>query len=116
MKKALTSYDILNIPATASQNDIHAAYRKLAMAWHPDRQIPARRAEADRHFKMLQDAYDKIKTPQNRDAYNRWLATRTHRVLSEQNKIVNDNQPLRHFFETLETIFWPIEKKTQDKK
>lgn len=114
MKKTLTSYDILNIAPNASQNDVHAAYRKLAMAWHPDRQTPARRDEADRNFKMLQAAYDKIKTPENRNAYNQWLKTRTHRVLERQNNVVNDNKPLKSFLDTLETIFWPLDRPKKD--
>lgn len=110
MKKTLTSYDILNINPTASQKDVHAAYRKLAMAWHPDRHLPTRRADADKHFKMLQDAYNKIKTNDDRQAYNQWLKTQTRRVLIKQNNVVNDNQPLKSFLDTLETIFWPIDR------
>lgn len=116
MKKTLTSYDILNIPMDATQNDIHSAYRKLAMSWHPDRHHPARRADADRHFKMLQEAYNKVKTPADRNAYNQWLKTRTHSVLAQQNKVVNDNTSLKSFLDTLETIFWPIDRSKQDKK
>lgn len=115
MKKTLTSYDILNIPHNASQKEIHAAYRKLAMAWHPDRQNPSRRGEADRHFKLLQEAYNKVKTPENRSAYNQWLVSQTRSVLATQNKVVNDNQPLKSFLDTLETIFWPIERQSKDK-
>jgi len=118
MKKALTSYDILNVSANASQADIHSAYRRLAMAWHPDRQIPSNRDRADKNFKLLQDAYNKIKSPQDRDAYNQWLRSRTNRVIMDQNQIVNDNAPLKSLLDTLETMFWPIARKntTPDRK
>ena len=113
MKKTITSYDILNVAPNATQTDIHAAYRKLAMAWHPDRHMGANRIAADKHFKMLQDAYEKIKTPTNRNAYNQWLKTQTRQVLTQQNDIVNDNKPLKSLLETLETIFWPIDRNRQ---
>ena len=32
-----TYYNILNIPSSASQDDIKKAYRKLSMELHPDR-------------------------------------------------------------------------------
>jgi len=34
---SLNAYEILNIPRTASREEIRAAYRKLARRWHPDR-------------------------------------------------------------------------------
>lgn len=30
-------YEVLGLPKTASQNDVHAAYKRLALEWHPDR-------------------------------------------------------------------------------
>lgn len=111
MKKPLSSYEILNVPSDASQSDIHAAYRKLAMAWHPDRHTEYHRKAADKHFKMLQDAYETIKTPDSRETYNKWLRNRSSQTLVKQNTIVNDNKPLKSFFDTLETIFWPIDRK-----
>jgi curved DNA-binding protein CbpA len=111
MKKPLSSYEILNVPYDATQRDIHAAYRKLAMAWHPDRHSDNHRSAANKHFKMLQDAYETIKTADNRESYNKWLRKRSAQTLVRQNNIVNDNKPLKSFFDTLETIFWPIDRK-----
>ena len=34
---ALNAYDILNVPSTATREEIRAAYRQLARRWHPDR-------------------------------------------------------------------------------
>lgn len=36
----MNEYEILNIPATATQDEIRAAYRDLARRWHPDRFMP----------------------------------------------------------------------------
>ena len=33
----MNAYEVLNIPATASRQDIRTAYRNLARRWHPDR-------------------------------------------------------------------------------
>lgn len=33
----MNGYEILNIPVTASREEIRAAYRELARRWHPDR-------------------------------------------------------------------------------
>lgn len=37
---ALNAYEVLNIPQTASRDEIRAAYRELARRWHPDRFLP----------------------------------------------------------------------------
>lgn len=36
----MNEYEILNIPVTATQDEIRAAYRDLARRWHPDRFMP----------------------------------------------------------------------------
>lgn len=116
-QRQANSYDILQIAPNATQSEIHAAYRKLAMLYHPDRQQADHQERALRHFQTLQTAYDKIKTPENRKAYNHWLATRTHAILAKQPEIVNDNpKPFKNFMETLETIFWPIERQRDDRQ
>ena len=104
MKKAITSYDILNVPHYASQNDIHAAYRKLAMAWHPDRHDAATRNRALDNFKQLQDAYALIKTPEKRVRYNQFL---------KHTKTINHNTPFKSLIDALEKIFWPSNQNKQ---
>ena len=36
----MNEYEILNIPATATRDEIRSAYRNLARRWHPDRFMP----------------------------------------------------------------------------
>ena len=36
----VNGYEVLNIPVTATREEIRAAYRNLARRWHPDRFMP----------------------------------------------------------------------------
>ncbi|OMP10953.1 hypothetical protein COLO4_04130 [Corchorus olitorius] len=52
-------YTVLGIRKDASFSDIRAAYRKLALKWHPDRYArnPGVAGEAKRRFQQIQEAY-----------------------------------------------------------
>ena len=63
-------YAVLEVPRTASDEEIKGAYRKLAMRWHPDRNNGSK--EAEEKFKELTEAYDVLRDPQKRAAYDRF--------------------------------------------
>src|SRR3954469_17989498 len=63
-------YSILEIPRDASDEDIKMAYRKLAMRYHPDRNNGS--ADAEEKFKQITEAYDALRDPQKRAAYDRY--------------------------------------------
>jgi molecular chaperone DnaJ len=63
-------YELLGVPRNADERTIKAAYRKLAMDCHPDRHGGCTDKEA--HFKSLNEAYDCLKDPQKRAAYDRF--------------------------------------------
>lgn len=51
-------YKVLKVPATASQNEIKDAYRKLALALHPDRHAGCEIKTSE--FKTATDAYQTL--------------------------------------------------------
>ena len=63
-------YVILGVERTAADDDIKKAYRKLAMAYHPDRNGGAK--EAEEKFKEITEAYDVLRDPQKRATYDRY--------------------------------------------
>jgi len=63
-------YELLQVDRKADDKAIKAAYRKLAMECHPDRNGGCTEAEA--RFKAISEAYDCLKDPQKRAAYDRF--------------------------------------------
>ena len=65
-------YELLGCSRTSSADDLKKAYRKLAMQHHPDRNRDDK--DAERRFKELNHAYDILKDPDKRAAYDRYGA------------------------------------------
>jgi molecular chaperone DnaJ len=63
-------YELLEIERSADDGVIKSSYRKLAMRWHPDKNPGDTAAEAK--FKAISEAYDILKDPQKRAAYDRY--------------------------------------------
>jgi molecular chaperone DnaJ len=63
-------YELLEIERTADANEIKTAYRKLAMKYHPDRNPGCQDSES--RFKAVSEAYECLKDPQKRAAYDRF--------------------------------------------
>ena len=63
-------YSVLGVARDASDDDIKLAYRKLAMQFHPDRNGGSK--EAEERFKSITEAYDVLREPQKRAAYDRF--------------------------------------------
>jgi molecular chaperone DnaJ len=63
-------YKILDVDKSADDATIKKAYRKLAIKYHPD-QNPDDKA-AEEKFKELSEAYEVLKDPQKRSAYNQY--------------------------------------------
>jgi molecular chaperone DnaJ len=63
-------YEVLGVARTASDDEIKKSYRKLAMTYHPDRNNGSK--EAEERFKEITEAYDVLRDPQKRAAYDRY--------------------------------------------
>jgi len=63
-------YEVLGITRSASEQDIKSAFRKLAKECHPDRN--AGDDTAERRFKEINEAYEALKDPQKRAAYDQF--------------------------------------------
>jgi DnaJ like chaperone protein len=63
-----SSYKILEIESSASNDDVKKAYRRMAMKYHPDKVSHLGdefRKTADEKFKSVNEAYDRIKKERN---------------------------------------------------
>jgi molecular chaperone DnaJ len=63
-------YELLEVERTADDGTIKSAYRRQAMRYHPDKN-PGDKA-AEERFKAVSEAYDCLKDPQKRAAYDRF--------------------------------------------
>jgi molecular chaperone DnaJ len=63
-------YELLGVPRGADEATIKAAYRRLAKEHHPDHKNGCKESEA--RFKSINEAYDVLKDPQKRAAYDRF--------------------------------------------
>jgi molecular chaperone DnaJ len=70
MTTEIDFYELLECERTADDATIKASYRKLAMKFHPDRNAGCKDSEG--RFKAISEAYDCLKDPQKRAAYDRF--------------------------------------------
>lgn len=70
MSAEIDYYELLEVSRDANEATLKSSYRKLAMKFHPDRNPGCKESEAK--FKQISEAYDCLKDPQKRAAYDRF--------------------------------------------
>lgn len=79
-------YEILEVPRDADDSQIKSAYRKLALKWHPDKNLNNEEI-AKEQFQLVQQAYDVLSDRQERA----WYDNHREQILRGKNSEYNDN-------------------------
>lgn len=88
-------YAILGVAKRATDAEIKKAYLRLARENHPDRYTdPGERAEADRRFQQITEAYNQLRDGRLRQEYDRSLQKET-KTPQEEARLYFKNAQLR---------------------
>ncbi len=77
-------YGILDISYACNDKQIKSAFRKLALQYHPDHNSST---EAEQKFKKILEAYEVLKDPRKRAAYNQFY----HKTFKDNHKTSENN-------------------------
>ena len=99
MATEIDYYELLEVERGADEATLKSAYRRLAMKWHPDRNPGDARAE--QQFKAINEAYDVLKDPQKRAAYDRF----GHAAFKQGGGGFGGSQDFGGFADIFESVF-----------
>lgn len=64
-------YKVLGLNKDATEDEIKKAYKKLAIKWHPDKNLN-NKAEAEKKFKDISEAYSILSDPEKKKMYDQF--------------------------------------------
>ena len=99
MSTQVDYYELLECERTADAGTIKSSYRKLAMKFHPDKNAGCKDSEAK--FKAVSEAYEILKDPQKRAAYDRY----GHAAFQNGGGGGGGNQDFSGFSDIFESVF-----------
>eukprot|EP00301_Raphidiophrys_heterophryoidea_P019763 c4618_g1_i1.p1 GENE.c4618_g1_i1~~c4618_g1_i1.p1 ORF type:complete len:279 (+),score=55.20 c4618_g1_i1:36-839(+) len=70
----MNPYEVLGVPKEADEEAIKRAYKKLALRWHPDKNMD-NREESERKFKKIGEAMNILSDTHKREMYDRFGTT-----------------------------------------
>jgi hypothetical protein len=91
-----TFYDLLGVSSEGSAEEVRAAYRRLALTYHPDVAPPGAAAENTRRFIEVQEAYETLSDPSRRASYDRALARGVCRLAFSGSRFGRDARAYHH--------------------
>ncbi|EIN13482.1 DnaJ-domain-containing protein [Punctularia strigosozonata HHB-11173 SS5] len=96
-------YTLLNVPRTATTDEIRQAYKRESLKTHPDRLTrasPAEKQAATEKFQAVADAYYVLSDSQRRKEYDHLYGAR-----AESEKTAEDPGASANFFSTFANMF-----------
>ena len=70
MRHKMTHYDTLGIERDATDLQVRAAFRELALKYHPDKFTGEARVTAEENFQSITEAFNVLSRPSSRDKYD----------------------------------------------
>ena len=111
-------YEILNVPIDASTTLIKKQYRKLAIKWHPDKNQPDKKQEAEEKFKQISMAYQILSDPVKRDEYNKLNISKKQELFdlikSISRSLINEKM-VKFFYDREEDFYTDVNKMNLDR-
>lgn len=78
-----TYYEILGVPSNAGEREIKSSYHRLARVYHPDKMDEGQDAAAmEAEFTQISTAYNVLKDPEKRAAYDQQMELKRQQSLS----------------------------------
>ena len=108
-------YEILGVNKTANEKEIKKSFKKLAVKYHPDKQVgksDEEKSKAEESFKEINEAYEVLSNPDKKKMYDQY-GHDFNRINNQQGGFNQDD--LNAFFNAHANMFDPFGRMKQQK-